>query len=447
MTPQLVFLLIGSIFGMLVVVINPPFKVPDELAHFYKANSVSKGQIFPAKGVEIPSSILPPSFATTVNEIHFISGRMKFKKSNITSCMGFPLMGNKSIGPGGNGAEIYPPIGYAPQALGLFLARMFSLSPILLMYMGRLFNLIAFLALVYFAIKTTPVLKWSFVLLALMPMTVILAGSLSADTMTTALSFLVIAFILKLAFDNNKKTISRKDICILMLLGILLVLTKFVYASLLLAFFIIPISKFKGKKSYFASFILIMLAVVIVGAAWVLPMQKYSKYVVTSPQIVPSKQVSFIVKNPFKYLKILFTTVNVCKEVWFAHAFGSIGWLEFSLPASLAYIYIFFTISITALDKDEIVIKLRQKAISLATVLVSCLLLFSYLYCIWTPVGYKIVAGIQGRYFLPCTPLLIVPFYNQAIKYKKTMYFYWSIIVVILFSMVVTLVKIISYFY
>ena len=45
LTPEKAYLFLGLIFGILFLMITPPFQVPDEPQHFYRAFHVSEGNI------------------------------------------------------------------------------------------------------------------------------------------------------------------------------------------------------------------------------------------------------------------------------------------------------------------------------------------------------------------------------------------------------------------
>ena len=77
-------------------------------------------------------------------------------------------------------------------------------------------------------------------MLSLMPMTILAGSSLSADSFTIALSFLVIAIFLNFSFNQDIKKIKPKEIAILFVLMIMLALSKQTYFFLIFLFFIIP---------------------------------------------------------------------------------------------------------------------------------------------------------------------------------------------------------------
>ncbi|HXW69434.1 MAG TPA: DUF2142 domain-containing protein, partial [Dissulfurispiraceae bacterium] len=98
----------------------------------------------------------------------------------------------------------YSPHLYFPQATGIELGKLIGLPMIALLYMGRLFNLLLWVFLIYLAIRVTPVSKWLFLLFALTPTSLFLSSSSSADAVTNGLSILFIACLLQLAFGDNR---------------------------------------------------------------------------------------------------------------------------------------------------------------------------------------------------------------------------------------------------
>ena len=79
---------------------------------------------------------------------------------------------------------------YFPSALAITIARIVHLGQIPTLYLGRFFNLIAFLSIVYLAIKKMPIGKVTMFIVALLPMTLQQATSFSYDAIINALAFL-----------------------------------------------------------------------------------------------------------------------------------------------------------------------------------------------------------------------------------------------------------------
>ena len=309
-SPENIFVVLGLFFGLLFIFITPPFQVPDEFAHLCRAFQVSEGQIIMKYEGKQPSDYIPislrileasllknlpfhPEIKITPNEI-VLQSRLPLlpKQRRFTYCA----------------ASMYSPIPYFPQAIGWWIGRTLSLPILVIFYTGRLFNLLAWIFLTFLAIRRVPVFKWVFLLIALMPMSLFMAASLSADAMTNALSFLFIAYILYLAFDHPEN-IKPVDLAILCILSISSTLTKPPNILLLGIYFLVPVRKLGSFKHYIAAFIFLFLINSIIGAIWIH---------IGSRSIIPfydganyGEQVFFIINNPVNYLKAIFRTTQI----------------------------------------------------------------------------------------------------------------------------------------
>lgn len=212
--PEKAFLVLALIFGIAILCINPPFQVPDEQVHFYKSYALTDGQIIPEKIGNTSGFFIPKSTNNAYLEFKSIKfhPEKKIKIMNIFYLLNNPLHPNYTKFENISDIFIvtYSPVPYLASGFAIFIGKLFNFSPLLLMYLGRIANLLLYTLVVYMAIKITPVQKWVFFLLALMPMAIYVASSLSSDSFTIAISFLTIALFFKFAFDDNKHEIDNK---------------------------------------------------------------------------------------------------------------------------------------------------------------------------------------------------------------------------------------------
>ena len=257
--PEYAFLLIATIFGVIFIYFTPPFQTPDEPAHFYRSYQISELN-FSSKPYEAPESL---QTITAPGE------RMKFKSWEKTSKEEILALKNIRLKPESltHMETISYTIPYIPQVLGIVLSRIFSDSPIWYLYAARFFNLLFAVSFIFLAIKITPVQKWLFFLLGVMPMTISQIASTSYDAFTISLSFLLFAFILRLAF-LQMEAISRKPIGILFLITLLLAFCKPPYFLIVLAFLIIPVSKIGSLKKFGLLFAGLLLSALLVSQFW-----------------------------------------------------------------------------------------------------------------------------------------------------------------------------------
>jgi len=149
-----------------------------------------------------------------------------------------------------------------------------------------------------------------------------------------------------------------------------------------------------------------------------------------------------------KFVTTVLRTLNLNKLFW-THGFvGMLGWAEVWLPLWFAFTYIFFIIAVAALDKAAIAARSRQKVMASGALLVVFLAIFAifYLSSTYLPHGATTVSGITSRYFIPIAPLFFLLFCNTKIRYNDR-WFYVTILGFSVFSMALTMIKLVSRYY
>ena len=185
--PHRFVLVIGLLFGGSLLVLSPPFSVPDELAHFQRAFHCSQGKLYACKRDGRTGDILPSSLAETyVAIVDRAEDDEQFKISwaKIEKARGISLDPQRQQFTAFANTALYSPVPYLPQSVAIWAARFGELSPLAMLYLARAANLIVYLLLAAAAVRLAPIHKWALALVALMPMSVYLAASLSADAMT-----------------------------------------------------------------------------------------------------------------------------------------------------------------------------------------------------------------------------------------------------------------------
>jgi uncharacterized membrane protein len=61
----------------------------------------------------------------------------------------------------------------------------------------------------------------------------------------------------------------------------------------------------------------------------------------------------------------------------------------------------------------------REKSVALMVASLSALAVVTMLYLTWTPLGGAAIEGIQGRYFFPLAPLVLMAFYVRRRGVRK----------------------------
>jgi uncharacterized membrane protein len=206
-TAQRAFLVLSILFGIAFVFITPPFQTPDEPHQFFRSYQVSEGELLavvhrqPNGDVAEIGGYLPSSLSeTTRKAMGTVPSHCDIKvdlHENVFSLLGVPLDQHRRTFVPFTDTARYPFVPYLPQAVGVLIGRVLGLSPLLLLYMGRLTNLAAWIFLTYWSIRVVPTGKWVFFLAALTPMSLFIGASISGDAATNGLSFFFIALMIR----------------------------------------------------------------------------------------------------------------------------------------------------------------------------------------------------------------------------------------------------------
>ena len=458
------FLLNGIIFGILVLSVTPPFQAPDEHNHFLRAYQVSEGQFISdkrkfsegevvspyeyvnvvarldkkfASGGSLPLSIAI-TFETGSKGVEFYH-ESKYDLEKTFPLLRLPLKEEQRAFFSFANTAIYSPVPYLPQSIGIAIGRKLDLSPIILMYMGRVVNLLMWLILVFYAIKIIPINKRLLYLLALLPMSLFQASSLSADSLTNAAAFLFTAVIIKTAYQDNKLNLSL--FLMVMILSLTISMSKMTYLPLLGLIFLIPMKKIENKRAYFALALSVFSISAIANIAWIRTADNLYIHLVKGSS--SRNQLQFILDQPMQFLNMLYNSLIARGLITIKQYIGVLGWLDTWFPTWFYVLYVFAIILVVLSDdQSNIKISARERALIFLCLTCSTVLIVTSVYLYWTPVG-KDEALIQGRYFIPLGPLFFIMVANRmkciSRPYNTSLIFFVS-----LFSscyMVYTLIK------
>ena len=415
MRPEHIFLVVGAVFGLLFLFVTPPFQAPDEYAHFYRAFQVSEGGLLAQRHDGLPGAWLPASVLTTADRaapgIAFHPEK-KERLEDLLALIEMPLAPERRSFMGLPSTGRYVPLLYLPQAVAIGVGRLLGLAPILLTYAGRAGNLAAWLCLGYLALTVAPIIEWPMLLLLLTPMSLFEAASLSADAMTNAVSFLLTAYCLRIAVGETD-AISNREWAWLTLLCVMMALSKQVYLPLAALVLWIPARKFGGRRRQIVCLAVTGAATTLAWGAWTLFVA--SLHVELLPYTSVPDQLAFVLHHPGQFLRILLNTLSNQPSNQLRSFVGVLGWLDTPLPNRFIKSY-YFMLALTALatGRAEVRVSAGQRLLAAALAAACVLALLVASYVSWTRVGEPIIEGIQGRYFIPLSPLACVVLYNRS---------------------------------
>ena len=419
LSPSKVFLFLASLFGLLLIFITPPYQVPDEPNHFFRAFQISEGHFVSMQHKGIAGGYVPKSLVT-LKSIYkcsrmIVDKTVKVHLSNVKAAWRQKLDHSDQVFVNFVNTALYSPVPYVPQVVGIFIGKTFDFPPVALVYLGRFCNLIVWMCLVWGAIRLLPLYRWLFVVLALLPMSLFEVSSLSADAVTYGLAFFSIAFFFKLAFDNRQK-LGIREIIVMTFITVLLTLSKNVYFLMFLLLLLLPANKFENLRQRLFILLWLAFANILALIGWSYfgniseNMQIYIKTCSPPYGVDNILQLKYIFSNFFTYIKIVIRTF-VNNHFFYQSFIGNFGWLNIQLPRLTTCLGMFMLFFYAVLDASvDFFMSVWHRLLLAGYAIVTIFIIATTLYLVWSPVGGLTIDGLQGRYFIPIAPVFFCYF-------------------------------------
>jgi len=399
------FLVLAWTFGTIFSFLTPPFQVPDEYHHFYRSYQVSEGHLAQTIWNKQPGGFLPSSLIDFQNRVSQDIPHNPDRKQDFQTLL---EMRKIALNPGQRQFVVFPwysPTIYFPQALGMAAARLLGFGPLGLLYAGRLGNLLVWSLLIHLSLRLIPMLDWTLLLLALTPMSLYQAASLSGDAMVNALCFLFIATVLRLAVGDNE-TVKPRHIAGLILLGSAIALAKTAYLPLTLLLLMIPAEKFGGRRRFWITLGIFALVTASISVCWTL--STYQNFLNAGSS--PMRQIVSRLTHPSEILRSyvgqLFSINFLCSII------GKLGWYDTRLWRPSIVVYVVALVLSTQMHGwPSVRLQRWQKTIVALSAVGVWLTVFALVDLAFTQVGAEGVTSLQGRYLIPATPLVCLLLY------------------------------------
>ncbi len=423
--PEKVFVILSLIFGVAMIIAMPLFMVPDEGVHFDRAYQVGEGHLTSQTvrgitGGRVPnfpgSSVVNGVGIPPIPRSHYFTTIPKSQ----TKFIPFPS------------SALYSPAGYMPQAVGIDIGKIVRHSAGTMILGGRLCNLIAYVFLVWLAIRIARHGKWVYAVIGLFPVAIQEAASLSTDVMTIGLAFITIALTHNLF--TQKKLISRNQCIALIGLAIGLGLTKQTNIVLLSPLIFLP-KRIFPKPSYKLLIVAGALGASLLAVFTWYATIKLNHYeldysaTLSIDKVDQTAQIKHAITHPLDFIKTLAKTYVFAgfkgiplPDFFWVSMYGDFSLLVYTLPIPFIFLgYLALTLAYFysgSIIREEKSIVARLAWTQTTTFIISIIVIAAALYAVWTPVGAQQVAGLQGRYFIPILPLLI-PFFIVLSRWVK----------------------------
>ena len=311
------------------------------------------------------------------------------------------------------------PCAYLLPALGITLARLLHFSAIGLVLL--------FTALGSLAVHRTPIGKEVFFAISLFPMTLELAGSYSYDSYIMVLSFYLLSVILDLTLAGPSAKISWKNVLALSLLALLLSPCKMIYATLFLLCFLIPVRKWGAKPWPKWLLSVALIGFLIVGSILLVNVRELLRYVNASgvtqaPELTSAGEVNTVklhdltelLQDPTLVFRIIRNTLGILGGQFLGTTVGMwLGAFDRGLVTPFPCLVLFWggTLTLAVVGrKEEPTLTLGRRVWMIFVFLLLSFVLMVSMLLAYTPADTFYILGVQGRYFLPYLPVLLLAF-------------------------------------
>ena len=402
----MIYLIIGLTIAITLAICMPPMMNPDEIAHFSRADQISRGHIigqrFDARtaGGEIAVGIGSVNWAMRNVPMH---PAVKVTREMISEANAAHWTDGVTRGGFAN-SVVYPPIFYIPSAIGIKIGKALNLRVTDTLYISRTLSAVAAVvggALAIFVSGTAA--PWIFTILTL-PTALSQSATSGQEVLLNATAAFACACVARLVTERDGKLTTFYAGSIALLLVIAARPPLIPLALMLPA---IPRVLWRHR--------VIGLAIVIVGTAgWMTssaPAYIHPRIGMDST-INPDdfgtlKQLHYIIAHP---LGFCFTLVNTTREFesnFYKALIGVLGWYDVFLPrwyilAASINIALAFAASLSKRDGPW-----SPAATAAGVAVIGCFVsVLTAQYLAWTPVGLDVILGVQGRYLV--APVLFV---------------------------------------
>ena len=324
------YLVLALTVGTFLVFAQPPGQGLDEVRHFYRVWTFASGALVDAHGRT--GGPIPQCVSVYMN--HFANaalGRAPFSFSQSwrspQPCSLKPVFGTY-------GTAVYnAPVAYLPEIVAVAILRAVGAPIPLIFFAGRFATLLVFVGIFYLAIRLIPVGKQVLFVLGLLPTTLLLASTYSADPMPIALAVLAISITLRCRY---REVPDKRTFPFLLLVLVALTLTKptmFVFAPLL---FMVPAPRMNRTRLHpVAVQSAAAVVVVILAGVWSFVTRRVKIGNVYG--LNPDKQIDFILHDPLGYAWVLARTFfeSMGEARWLPGFVFSIGFPRPAVPDSI----------------------------------------------------------------------------------------------------------------
>lgn len=414
------FIIIASILGITFSILFPLYQTPDELTHIdmiYEERNIKASFLEINEGYSGTENIMN-------NENQKVNLKEYFdftKKINLKTSFVLPKI---TI------------IRHFPQWIGMIIGEQLHLPIFFYFTLCELMALTFYIIICNKALKKMPEKKELMMLIMLLPVCCQQMSSFSYDVMLNSCSFLFIATIFEL--KSNNRYLRTMDFFKLIGLLIIIGICKIPYVFLgFLCLILFDTSQIKLLKKR-QKIILVLTTIILIVIFMIIGYHILIKY------NIGRLLISSLI-NPINTIKLYYRTLAHFIIGYFESIVGNLGWFDVKVSRVFVVLVYLFMIILTIFDlnnknnqQNKLIIKNKDKIIilitALALVYLIILSMFNWTLFLEGITNYnnlslseyarylktmKAIVGVQGRYFIPIIPLILIPVKRKKNKNLK----------------------------
>lgn len=427
-----IFALQAAVFGIVFGMVFPMNTIADEPQHMrtaYNLSNIMMGIQSPEGAVMMRQDDADYDFSYTVYNLNDVNRYLKELSEPLKNGTLVPVY-EENLTPQTLDYAREPRVfktewyQYIAPAAGITLGRLLKLNTISMYLLGRLFNLILYIAAVWFALKLLPAGKSILYTLSLNPISMQLAASTSRDVFRITSAALVVSLTLYLFFTEKEQIRFRKTAigALIISSALLFPLRSYVYSLIAL----LPVFLYLYRKKWITGK---RVAIFTAVCAVLFVIAIILKYFVFPGNIVEEPKFLLSWTNEYRYTKEVFinhplfvftflkNTLIARGDYYVKTMIGyQLGWLDLNIPEYLVSAFLIL-MAVNTFRRDY---ESHQLSAGLRLTLfvfswISVVLIIMGIAIVWTPVTSPVAEGVQGRYFLPIALPMLLALRGNAI--------------------------------
>jgi uncharacterized membrane protein len=408
------FVLFAFLIGTAAALFNPAFGGYDEGDHFLRAWQISDARLTGVRGIgtdgkETHGGSIPANIPLNIFTLKVVGEEQPGDAGRVFRYLG-------STGPIGHPKFVefpatasYSPIPYLGSAIGIRISRWFDLSTLVTLWFARIGSLSLYIAIVARAMYHLRQRAWLIATLAITPVCLFQAATVSADGTTIALALLAIAFAIRVVLLDNTPTVSRA--VALEAIGIALALALAKPPDVLFLLLLTPAVLRRGSSNRRRLWATVCALGFAASGAWSIYAQRVYEAPARLTNVDSGRQLRFVAAHPFRFGQAVATTASheglrIARET----LVSSPTWLPPTafLVGALCVIVAAIAVAVGSPARGNDTGARTFALTAAATTGLVALAVLLLAYAGWNAVGARRIDELQGRYLFPCLALVVL---------------------------------------